>query len=375
MKKMFMAVIALMMTISASAQFYIYYSDGTVAKVDSISMIAPEENTDEPTTPDIPEPNPNPDPSTAGGLGVFSVAEGKMVSFAPGNLQFNAVQGSHLRADSTVAKGTWRFAENQWDFVGIDNGKISENYDGWIDLFGWGTSGYDNTDNDPMAIFFQPWSNSYYSLTNYPKDSTWNCDAYEITGECEWEYTYFTYDEQNKNKYGYGPSTNMQDDGLYGTSAYYDWGVYNAISNGGNEAGSWRTLTEVEWDYLLNTRKNAQFLRSQATVNHVRGYVLLPDNFNKPSEITWNHQANDWSSNSYSSEQWSALEELGAVFLPAAGYRHLGALDVQTLGFYWTSTAAHSASAIYFIFDSDEAYQYSSLSRFSGQSVRLVKDL
>ena len=41
MKKLFMAVIALMMTISASAQFYIYYSDGTVAKVDSISMVAP----------------------------------------------------------------------------------------------------------------------------------------------------------------------------------------------------------------------------------------------------------------------------------------------------------------------------------------------
>ena len=30
MKKMFMAVIALMMTISASAQFYIYCSDGNV---------------------------------------------------------------------------------------------------------------------------------------------------------------------------------------------------------------------------------------------------------------------------------------------------------------------------------------------------------
>ena len=46
MKKMFMAVIALMMTISASAQFYIYCSDGNVIKVDSISMVAPEENTD-----------------------------------------------------------------------------------------------------------------------------------------------------------------------------------------------------------------------------------------------------------------------------------------------------------------------------------------
>ena len=41
MKKMFMAVIALMMTLSASAQFYIYFSNGAVAKVDSISMIAP----------------------------------------------------------------------------------------------------------------------------------------------------------------------------------------------------------------------------------------------------------------------------------------------------------------------------------------------
>ena len=44
MKRLFMAVIAFMMTISASAQFYIYFSDGTVAKVDSISMIAPVEN-------------------------------------------------------------------------------------------------------------------------------------------------------------------------------------------------------------------------------------------------------------------------------------------------------------------------------------------
>ena len=40
MKKLFMAVIALMMTISASAQFYIFLSDGNVIGVDSISMVA-----------------------------------------------------------------------------------------------------------------------------------------------------------------------------------------------------------------------------------------------------------------------------------------------------------------------------------------------
>ena len=41
-----MAVIAFMMTISASAQFYIYCSDGNVIKVDSISMIAPSDSED-----------------------------------------------------------------------------------------------------------------------------------------------------------------------------------------------------------------------------------------------------------------------------------------------------------------------------------------
>jgi hypothetical protein len=47
MKKILMAVIALMMTLSASAQFYIYCSDGNVIKVDSISMVAPKESVHE----------------------------------------------------------------------------------------------------------------------------------------------------------------------------------------------------------------------------------------------------------------------------------------------------------------------------------------
>ena len=35
----------------------------------------------------------------------------------------------------------------------------------------------------------------------------------------------------------------------------YDWGVNNAISNGGNEAGLWRTLTIEEWKYLMESRR------------------------------------------------------------------------------------------------------------------------
>ena len=75
MKKFFMAVIAFMMTISASAQFYIYYSDGSVAKVDSISMVAP-------TTPENPEDRPDESENdtllnnfTLGGYGLFGSPE------------------------------------------------------------------------------------------------------------------------------------------------------------------------------------------------------------------------------------------------------------------------------------------------------------
>ena len=110
MKKMFMAVIALMMTISASAQFYIYCSDGNVIKVDSISMVAPSYD----ETPCI---------------GTFSVSADKQVTFSKGNLQY------------TQSTDTWSFADNQYDYLGeaniaIDADVLADK----VDLFGWSTS-------------------------------------------------------------------------------------------------------------------------------------------------------------------------------------------------------------------------------------------
>ncbi len=64
--------------------------------------------------------------------GLFSVSEGEQVRFSKGNLQYQA------------STKTWRFADQQYDVIGMDNEKISETYSGWIDLFGWGTSGYDH---------------------------------------------------------------------------------------------------------------------------------------------------------------------------------------------------------------------------------------
>ena len=339
-----------------------------VSVVDSVTFLLSET----PVEPDIPDPDPTPTP--AGGLGVFSVAEGKTVAFASGNLQYNAVQGSHLRADGTKARGTWRFAEHQYDYIGEANKNISETYDGWIDLFGWGTSGYDNTANDECAFRFQPWSSATSSIFSVPKDSMLNCETVEITGECEWEYTYY---DGSYNVYGYGPSTNMPDKDLTGTSAYYDWGVYNAISNAGNEAGLWRTLTIDEWIYLLNTRTNAQYLWSQATVNGVYGMIILPDNYKKPASITWTPKAGDWTTNTYTVDEWQLLEDLGSVFLPASGYRRgSDVYYVQYDGGYWSATYYYrdTENAYYLRFDSDGA-STGSHGRYDGYAVRLVQDL
>ena len=73
--------------------------------------------------------------------GCFSVnANGQQVQFSQGNLQYR------------VSTRVWRFAEHQYDVVGdatagnvyengvkCNNEAIGNDYDGWIDLFGWGT--------------------------------------------------------------------------------------------------------------------------------------------------------------------------------------------------------------------------------------------
>jgi hypothetical protein len=42
MKKLFTALVALVLSLSVSAQFYIYCSNGDVLEVDSISLVKPD---------------------------------------------------------------------------------------------------------------------------------------------------------------------------------------------------------------------------------------------------------------------------------------------------------------------------------------------
>ena len=213
-------------------------------------------------------------------------SNGEIVHFSQGNLQYQAFTS------------TWRFAEHQWDFVGnntygnvyendfkCNNSDIASNYFGWIDLFGWATSG-----NGHGAINYQPWSIS----------------------------------SNEANYYAYGNASYSLGD-QNGTA---DWG-YSAISNGGNEVGLWHTLSADEWSYLMFSRQTPSGIRfARGQVHDVYGMILLPDTWD--SQLVTLYDVNNagepqnvYNINHISNNTWdNIMEPNGCVFLPITGWRH-----------------------------------------------------
>ena len=253
--------------------------------------------------------------------GLFSVSASQQVYFSQGNLQYKA------------STNTWRFATNQWDYVGNANSNISQTYSNWIDLFGWGTSGW-NCGN----TYYRPW------------------------------------DSNNSDGSLYGPP------GLYNLTGSYansDWGRYNAISNGGNQANQWRTLTHEEWGYVFNTRTTSSGIRyAKAQVNNVNGVILLPDNWSSStySLSSTNQSGANFTSTVISSSQWTVLENAGAVFLPAAGYRYGASVgNVGSYGYYWSASYNGAGYAWLVDFSSSRLDAGNYGLRYYGRSVRLVR--
>ena len=245
-------------------------------------------------------------------IGLFSVSADKQVVFSPGNLQYHP------------AMNEWRFAENQTDYIGAANSTISETYNGWIDLFGWGTG------DAPTK------SSPFYS-------------AYQT---------------------------------------FVDWGT-NTI--GTDAPNTWRTLSKDEWNYIFYNRPNAQSLFALGSVNGVNGTIILPDNWTTPAGVSfvasttnglswqggyyYNSNGTNYGDNTYTSEQWSKMEQAGAVFLPASGSRsdtNVG--DVGNIGRYWSSTGREEFYAYGVDFQSNSLNPQTNLVRDCGFSVRLAKE-
>ena len=214
------------------------------------------------------------------------------------------------------SKQLWRFAEHQYDIIGDSNKNTAPKYADWIDLFAWGT--------------------------RVPTVTTTNANSY---------------------------------------TDFVEWGTYPI---GIDKPRTWRTLTQAEWVYLIEERPNANKLCGMAEVAGVNGLILLPDFWTTPPTVIFKSGLAEESGIKYfakhqtiSEDQWKLMEEAGAVFLPAAGYRYgTDVLFVEVIGRYWSSTpSVETSAAAAFVFYSIEMAPHNFDNKCRGLSVRLVKDI
>ena len=252
----------------------------------------------------------------------------------------------NLQATYDGADWTWTFAENQWDYLGEGGANLLIVEDGVLSA--------------PGTVDYFHWSveDSYFGIYPVMKD---------------------------------GKFSN------YEKGEFRDWG--EALGFG------WRTLSEPEWDYLLNGRASGSTVNAVSDARYTRcvintdgtaanGLILFPDGVTiEASEATaWGliNTFTPFSSAGWrtkcTTEQWAALAAKGCVFLPTAGYRGYYTGDTKywyaslmnEAGYYWTSTKTtdYNAYALSNRYDGNTHYKIlpdNDISRTTGNSVRLVK--
>ncbi len=196
---------------------------------------------------------------------LFSVSDSKQVCFSQGNLQYKA------------STNTWRFAINQYDYIGDNNQNISSSYPDWIDLFGYGTG------NNP--------TNSSTSDGDYPDFNDWGNNAISNGGNTPNQWRTLTQEE---------------------------W---------------------VYVFHTRSTSSGIRYAKAQ--VNGINGMILLPDDWSCSlySFNDTNNSGAYFNSNTITLSDWvTILEANGAVFLPAAGFRRgTSVYNVGIIGFYKSS--------------------------------------
>lgn len=382
-------------------------------------------NNDKDTTEVIVTPAPNPANTPEGAIaGVFRIADSRFIWFSQGNLQYSAAQGTHKVLGDSVVQGTWRFAEHQSDYVGDGNASLSAHNAEWIDLFGWGTSGWNSAADvkDSTTLFVRVARRDTMYFTPevqewYRKGDTIFFTCYNASKQPNTAYTqvvgkdYFVaaraevyFKVKKRINYAHLPwETGVQD--IIDTTRYYplanatysltddcaaaDWGVYNAISNGGNQPNTWRTLTSEEWIYLFKNNPWTMATVIRESGDSILGMMLLPCHYTPLEQITMTvigtgKETMDaypltsaaYAGNVYTMAQLDKLQAAGVVFLPAAGRRRGTVVeDVGIYGEYWSSTVNNVSDANRFGFYTQYVYAGYHNCRFIGLSVRLVQDI
>ena len=265
---------------------------------------------------------------------LFSVSQTQKVFFSKGNLQYRA------------STNTWRFAEHQWDYVGAtevytcevggtvagsSNHLISPTYDGWIDLFGWGTG------DCPTALSSEKTQSTFSDWGSNTISNGEGCVWRTLT-DSEWDYVLFKRNTASGIRHAHA--------------------VVNGINGLIILPDNWKS----EY-YTLNGANKTEYSQKISCYDNM---VSLSD---------WNNK----------------LEKFGAVFLPTAGQRRRMCIEhnketgeccqwgacvdfVGYSGSYWTATAIYGSNASSVRIHSFDLMIGDFNSIGDGKSVRLVCD-
>lgn len=138
--------------------------------------------------------------------------------------------------------------------------------------------------------------------------------------------------------------------------SFVDWGI--AIG----KKSPWTTLSggeSGEWKYLFD-----HHVSIWGTCNSVTGRFIAPDNF-----------VGGTAALSAIVSDWKTAQDVGIVFLPAAGSRAGSSVyNVGDSGYYWSSTASDEYDACRVYFNSGDVRPDFSGPRDDGFSVRLITE-
>lgn len=338
--------------------------------------------------------------------GDFSISATKVAKFSRGNLQWlpssngnDSTTLTHAVKGGGTRPGKWRFAIHQYDMVGgADNHGTVANLYSELEWDSTGTTLVGRT-----KVIGNGGTNYEYSINDRTNEGRikYGIDWHDLFGFGTSGYVCRPWENKTSGSYT-GSSTDI-------ANTNYDWGVYNAISNGGNKPDMWRCLTMIEWRYILRDRPHAlskiglsqitdavrEWNRNTMTVH---GCVILPDQFALPTGCTWSafnttnswNEADGyistttakfkWSDNSYTVAQWREMEKAGAIFIPISGYREGKVLNsFNERGYAYSSSRAGSASANHYFYcgtnNSKISYMKNSgTNDYYGRGVRLIMD-
>ena len=227
----------------------------------------------------------------------FTVGNGTVVNFSPGNAHFHPSTG-------------WSFAGEQYDYEQTWNSNSN------VSHFAWGTWSYYNNPSVPNVpnMIKNDYYNSYLNPNGDFYMSTFDGTfSGSIAGETGWRVM---------------------------TQGEWDYLLNTRTVNNGRQPYGFGKVTKNDGE-------------------SVNGLIILPDDWNGSADANFQYGTKYGWPNVYTEATWLTMESKGAVFLPAAGYRMKGATNNNNIDYYHSNVEYCNVRGGYWTitpFGNDRAY-------------------